>query len=179
MQSDYTKANGSRYPLRLEIRLETNGNNINFTFKIPTSKNMQPKYWSIDRLPGIMRSQVKLLEKNKITDTKILLQLTASLESKQALASRLQLNQTYISKWVALADLARLPAVGDKYCGLLLHSGIISVAQLSQMPFHRLHKQIVCLQVATLQRKDLSPPVEEVKRWVEEAKLIHNNAYQY
>ncbi len=133
---------------------------------------MKSKYWSIDRLPGIMRSQIELLEKNNITDTKILLKLTRSPESKQALASKLQLNQKYISKWVALADLARIPSVGDKYCGLLLHGGIISVAQLTQTPFHRLHRQIVRLQVATLQRKDLSPSVEQVKKWVEEAKLL-------
>ena len=135
---------------------------------------MKPQYWSIDRLPGIMQPQVKLLEKNKITDTKMLLQLASTLESKQALANRLQLNQKYINKWVALADLARIPTVGDKYCGILLHAGIVSVAQLSKTPFHRLHRQIVRLQVATLQRKDLSPPVELVKTWVEQARLLPN-----
>ena len=133
---------------------------------------MQSQYWSIDRLPGITRSHMELLTKNSITDTKILLQLTSSLESKQALASNLQLNQKYINKWVALADLARIPSVGDSYCGLLLHAGVVSVAQLTQTPFHRLHRQIVRLQVATLQRKDLSPPVEQVKKWVEEAKSL-------
>ncbi len=139
-------------------------------------KTMQPKYWSIDRLPGLMRSQVKLLEKNNITDTKKLLELTSSPESRVALASKLQLHLKYINKWVALADLARLPSVGARYCGLLLHSGVISVAQLAQTSFHRLQRQIVRLQVATLQRKDLSPSVELVKIWVEEAKLLLNTS---
>ena len=130
---------------------------------------IQFQYWPIDRLPGITRSQLKLLQENQINDTKILLKLTCNLESRTTLANRLQLNQKYINKWAALADLARLPSVGDRYCGLLLHSGIISVTQLAQTPFYRLHRQIIRLQVATLQRKDLSPPVELVKKWVEEA----------
>ena len=137
------------------------------------------QYWSIDRLPGIMRSQIELLKKNNIINTKQLLELARDLESKHALAAKLQLNQKYINKWVALADLARLPSVGDKYCGLLLHAGIVSTAQLSLTPFYRLHGQIVRLQVVTLQRKDLSPPVELVKQWVEEAKLLHNAIKRY
>ncbi|MCC0177045.1 DUF4332 domain-containing protein [Waterburya agarophytonicola K14] len=140
---------------------------------------MKSQYWSIDRLPGIMRSQVELLEENNITDTKIFLSFSTNSESKLALASKLQLNQKYINKWIALADLSRIPSVGDKYCGLLLHAGIISVAQLAQTPFHRLHGQIVRLQVATLQTKDLSPPVERIKKWVEEAKLLSNTTHQF
>ena len=139
---------------------------------------MKPQYWSIDRLPGITRSHLELPENNNITDTKILLEIANDPESKQKLATKLQLNQKYISKWVALADLARIPSVGDKYCGLLLHASIVSVARLSQTPFHRLHRQIVRLQVATLQRKDLSPPVDLVKKWVEEAKLLPNIAHK-
>ena len=135
---------------------------------------MKPQYWSINRLPGMTLVQIKLLAKNNITNTKQLLELTQNRELKQKLASKLQLNQKYINKWVAMADLARLPSVGTQYCGLLLHTGIISTTQLSQTPFYLLHRQIVRLQVATLQRKDLSPSIEQIKRWVEEAKTQHN-----
>ena len=133
---------------------------------------MQSQYWSIDRLPGLMRSELESLQQHQINNTKSLLELTSTPELKISLANRLQLNQKHINKWAALADLARIPSIGDRYCGLLLHAGIISVAQLAQTPFHRLHRQIVRLQVATLQRKDLSPPVELVRKWVEEAKQL-------
>ncbi len=133
---------------------------------------MQPQYWSIDRLPGLMGAELELLQQHQINNTKLLFKLTRTTESKILLANRLGLNQKHIHKWAALADLARLPSVGDRYCGLLLHAGIISTVQLAQTPFHRLHRQIVRLQVATLQRKDLSPPVELVRKWVEEAKKI-------
>ena len=137
---------------------------------------IKSQYWSIDRLPGMTRSQLELLEQNQINNTQVLLKFANTAKSRATLANRLQLNQKYINKWTALADLARLKSVGDRYCGLLLHAGIISVAQLAQTPFHRLHRQIVRLQVATLQRKDLSPPVELVKQWVEEAKQLQNNS---
>ena len=140
---------------------------------------MKLQYWSINRLPGMTRSQVELLAKNNITNTKQLLELTQNRESKQKLASKLQLNQKYINKWVAMADLARLPSIGTQYCGLLLHAGIISTARLSQTPFYLLHRQIVRLQVATLRRKDLSPSIEQTKRWVEEAKTQHNTTNKY
>ena len=139
---------------------------------------MQPQYWSIERLPGLMPPEQKLLQSQGIKDTAELLRRTRTVQSKQHLASKLKLNQKHLNKWVVLADLARLPSVGDRYCGLLLHAGIISVLQLSQTPCDRLYRQIVRLQVATLRRKDLSPTVEEVDRWIKEAKILSANSNQ-
>ena len=140
---------------------------------------MQPQYWSIDSLPGLTRPERELLKINNITNTKELLKYTQSPYSPQALANHLKLNPKHIKKWVALADLARLPSVGCQYCGLLLHAGMISVSQVAKTPFHRLHCQIVRLQVANFQSKDLSPAVEEVKKWVEEARLLQNTSSKY
>lgn len=133
---------------------------------------MRSQYWLIERIPGLMLLERKLLKAQGIEDTRELLKRTKTLESKIDLASKLKLNQKHLSKWIALADLARIPSVGSQYCGLILHAGIISVAQLAQTPFHHLHRQISRLQVATLQRKDLIPPVELVKQWVEQAQTL-------
>jgi hypothetical protein len=54
----------------------------------------------------------------------------------------------------------------------VLHSGIVSVVQLTQTPFPRLHRQIVRLQIATLGKKENLLSLLQVKQWVEEAKLI-------
>ena len=133
---------------------------------------MQPKYWSINLLPGVKPAEQKLLIDNNIHSTQELLKRGNNSLSRQALAKELKLNQKQINKWAALADLARIPSVGYQYCGLLLHAGIASVFQLRQTPFNRLHRQVVRLQVATLNRNDLSPPIEMVKQWVDEAKAI-------
>ena len=133
---------------------------------------MESRYWSIEQLPGLSKQQQAQLQECDITTTKQLLEKASTKELKQALANQLQINIQYVNKWVALADLARIPSVGCQYCGLLLHSGIASVSQLTQTPVHRLHKQIMRLQVATMQRQDLCPAVEVVQKWVQQARSL-------
>ena len=137
---------------------------------------MQPCYWSIDKLPGLPENESKLLQNLGVATTKDLLNKAHSLQAKQTLAGLLKINIKYVNKWVALADLARLPSVGCQYCGLLLHVGIASVKQLAQTPIHRLHPQIMRLHVATMQRKDLCPSVDMVRQWVREAKLTNGQS---
>ncbi len=133
---------------------------------------MKSQYWSIDQLPGLSETDIALLQNYGIVNTKQLLEKANTLQSKQQLALDLQINILYLSKWIALADLARIPDVGCQYCGLLLHSGIVSVIQLKQNPVHRVHRQIVKLQVATLQRQNLCPSVGLVQKWIQQATLI-------
>ena len=131
--------------------------------------------WSIEQLAGLSKeNQLQLLELG-IKTTGELLQIANTPTAKLELANRLQLHIQYINKWVALADLARIPSVGCQYCGLLLHAGIASVSQLAQTPIHRLHPQILRLQVATMQRKDLCPSVEQVQLWIQQAQKTINN----
>ncbi len=136
-----------------------------------TSKNfIKPKSWPIERLPGLSPEQQAQLLACGITTTGKLLKTARTPEQKLALANNLQLNIKYVKKWVALADLARVPSVGCQYCGLLLHAGVATATQLAQMSVLRLHRQVLKLQVATMQRRDLCPGVEEVQNWIEEAK---------
>ncbi|MBD0344383.1 MAG: DUF4332 domain-containing protein [Coleofasciculus sp. Co-bin14] len=128
--------------------------------------------WSIEQLPGLnIQDQCKLQELG-ITTTSQLLQKAKTPQLRQELASQLRVKSQYVEKWVALADLARLPGIGCQYCGLLLHTGIRSVTQLAQTPAHKLHQQLLRLQVATMQRRDLCPPVEEVAVWIKQAQKL-------
>lgn len=127
---------------------------------------------SIAQLPGLSDRDRSQLQNLGITTTGQLLQQASTPQLKQALANQLQIKFQYVNKWVALADLARVPSIGCQYCGLLLHAGIGSVAQLAQTPAHRLHQQILRLQVATMQRRDLCPPVEEVAAWIKQAREL-------
>ncbi|TAF01247.1 MAG: DUF4332 domain-containing protein, partial [Oscillatoriales cyanobacterium] len=40
------------------------------------------------------------------------------------------------------------------------------------MPVGRLHQQILRLHVATMQRNDLTPSVDRVQKWIQDAKLV-------
>jgi hypothetical protein len=128
--------------------------------------------WEIENLPGLSEDEVLKLQSCDIKSTLDLVKQGKTIEAKIALSSKLQVHIQYVHKWVALADLARLPSVGTQYCGLLLHAGVISVVQLAQIPTHKLHQQIMRLQVATLQRRDLCPPVELVQQWSQQAKIL-------
>ncbi len=128
--------------------------------------------WSIGDLPGIQNPERVLLENLGISTTGDLLAIAPDAATKQQLAINLGTKIQYVNKLVALADLARLPGIGCQYNGLLLHAGIISIAQLAQMPAHRLHQQLLRLYVATLQRRDLCPNLAQVRGWVEQAQLL-------
>jgi hypothetical protein len=55
---------------------------------------------------------------------------------------------------------------------MLLHVGIASVSQLSQMSTHKLHQQILKLQVSTMRRRDLCPTVDLVNKWIQQAQFL-------
>lgn len=128
--------------------------------------------WAIDQLPGLSAEDQAHLEQCGIQTTLQLVQRTRELNQRQVLASQLQLHIQHIHKWAALADLSRIPSVGCEYCGLLLHAGVASVMQLAQTPLPRLHRQILKLQVATLQRQDLCPSLDQVDRWIQQAQRL-------
>ncbi|MUL38939.1 DUF4332 domain-containing protein [Gloeocapsopsis dulcis] len=130
------------------------------------------KNWQIGELPGLNSQEQAQLAQLGISTTLQLLQQCRTTTQKQALATRLRVRVENVNKWVALADLARIPSVGCQYCGVLLHTGIISVAQLAQTPLHRLHQQILRLQVATFQRRDLCPSRSEIQGWINQARSL-------
>ena len=128
--------------------------------------------WSIDKLPGISPEEQKLLIKHGIYTSQILLSKAATSQAKKSLAVQLKIPIKYIQKWSALSDLARIPSVGCQYCGVILHSGIASVNQLSQIPLQKLYSRVRQLYVANTQQRELIPSISLVRQWVTEAKLV-------
>ncbi|MEG4213792.1 DUF4332 domain-containing protein [Microcoleus sp. Pol14C6] len=134
--------------------------------------SLQVRDWPIAHLPGLSKENQSQLEECSITTTGQLIRMTKTQAAKVLLANQLQINIQYVNKWVAMANLARIPSVGCQYCGLLLHAGVASPAQLAQMPVERLHQQVLRLHVATMQRNDLTPSVDCVQKWVQQARLV-------
>ncbi len=128
--------------------------------------------WSIEELPGLSEQDKLQLHNCSISTTKQLIQQGKTPQTRVELANKLQVHLQYVNKWIALADLARVPSVGTQYCGLLLHAGVGSVTQLAETPTQRLYKQVLRFQVATMQRRDLCPAVEIVQQWIQQAKQI-------
>ncbi|NBD17860.1 MAG: DUF4332 domain-containing protein [Cyanobacteria bacterium] len=133
---------------------------------------MQGKSWPIANLPRLDESTRSRLEALGIHTTQDLLQKAQTAVEKSAIAQQLQLKPQQINKWLIMADLARVESVGCEYCGLLLHAGIASISQLSQMHPQKLHRQILRLQVSLFKRKDCCPPVETVQKWIIDARQL-------
>lgn len=133
---------------------------------------LQAGNWPIAQLPGLSDINQSQLQECGISTTQQLLQKSRTPAQRLELAYQLQVHIKYVNKWAALADLARIPSVGCQYCGLLLHAGVASVILLAQLPPHRLHQQILRLHVATMQRRDLCPSVEQVQSWIQQARML-------
>jgi predicted flap endonuclease-1-like 5' DNA nuclease len=139
--------------------------------QIPATKSLSCD-WQIEKLPGLSAQEQLQLKNCGIETTQQLLQAAKNPQAQIALSNQLKVHIHHVHKWVALSDLARIPGVGTEYCGLLLHAGVASVGQLAATPIYRLHKQILRLQVATTQRRDLCPAIEVIQQWVQQARLV-------
>lgn len=126
--------------------------------------------WPIDRLPGLGQADLDRLIQAGISTTGQLACYKTAGQAQQTLARQLHVSETLLQKWVVLSELARIPSVNYRYCGLLLHAGITSPSQLAQTAPERLHQQILRLQVSLMQRRDLCPSVDEVRQWVVQAR---------
>lgn len=131
---------------------------------------MPPQGWPLTELPGMSAQDYQKLYDVEIESTAALLKRTQTLAKQRQLAEKLQLSDRWVRKWMALAELSHLRSVGCQYCGLLLHAGVTSVAQLSTMSPSVLHRHILRLQVSTMQRRDLCPNAGVVAQWIQEAK---------
>jgi hypothetical protein len=143
------------------------------TRRISRTKLDFQKNWPIESLPGLHPQDCQKLKEYGIETTLQLLQQTRKDSSKQNLAATMQVHLQHITKWAALADLSRVPSVGCQYCGLLLHVGICSVSQLTQVSSHSLQKRILRLQVATIQQPDgVHRNFGLIAQWIQEARQL-------
>ena len=140
--------------------------------KLRSPAPLRSRSWAIAQLPGLTAEDLALLKNHGIQTTQQLLQQTKTIAQRQALATQMQIHLHHVTKWVALADLARVPAIGCQHCGLLLHAGISNPLQLAQMPLSRLYQQILRLHISLMQNQDSCPTLGEVSQWVEQAKQL-------
>ncbi|HIK46804.1 MAG TPA: DUF4332 domain-containing protein [Leptolyngbyaceae cyanobacterium M65_K2018_010] len=133
----------------------------------------------IHQLPGLSTSHGQALAQLGLTTTTHLYHYGQTAAGRRHLAQKLQVPPRYVAKWVALADLARIPAVGCEFSGLLLHAGVLSVAQLAESNPQNLHGRVQRLHVKTLQRADLCPTPDQVSAWIQAARSLQAAASRH
>lgn len=126
--------------------------------------------WPVSQLPGLSHENAVQLRGLGIETTQDLLKHTRLPQSLQNTANKLRLAPKHLKKWTALASLAQLPSVGCQHCGLILHSGIATIVQLSTAAPGSLYSQVLKLHTATMRRSDLCPTPDKVVCWIQDAK---------
>ncbi|MDX2256230.1 MAG: DUF4332 domain-containing protein [Pseudanabaenaceae cyanobacterium bins.39] len=138
------------------------------------NSNLISANFPIEQIPGLSKENSKLLQQYGIATTLDLLQRAGkSKAQRESLAINLGVRLQMLNKWLAIADLSRIPAIGLEYSGTILHSGIASVEQLIQTPVHQLYRQVMKLQVQNFHRSDLCPSLGEMSLWLQQAKSLH------
>lgn len=137
---------------------------------------MATSAYRLDQLPGLSSAHAQSMAQLGLTSTEHLRRYGATADRRQTLAKKMQVPLRYVTKWVILAELARVPGVGCQFNGLLLHAGIISVAQLADSTAQGLYTRLRRLHVATLQRNDLCPNPDQVSLWIQQAKVLIRSA---
>ncbi len=134
--------------------------------------------WPLNKIPGISVEDCRRLQLAGLHTTRLLLQQTRTAEQRRQLATQLKMPERWVRKWMALAEFSELPSIGYQYCGLLLHAGVTSVAQLATMQAHTLHRHVLRLQVTVLQRRDLCPTPGMITQWISEAQRAQQGQQQ-
>jgi predicted RecB family nuclease len=80
-----------------------------------THHSVKVRDWPIAHLPGLSPDNQSQLEQCGITTTQQLIRMTKTAEAKALLANQLHVKLQYVNKWVAMANLARIPSVGCQY----------------------------------------------------------------
>ncbi|MEM3046907.1 MAG: DUF4332 domain-containing protein [Candidatus Bathyarchaeia archaeon] len=106
-----------------------------------------------------------------IKTTADLLEAGKTSKKREELAQKTGISAKLILEWVNLADLVRVPGIGEEYSDLLEEAGVDTVAELAQRDPENLHAKM--LEVNKQKKLVKRPPaLSAVKKWVEEAKKL-------
>ena len=122
-------------------------------------------------IEGIGPIYAKKLNNAGIMTTDELLKAGTTPKERKTLAEKTGISETLILEWVNLADLFRIKGVGEEYSDLLEEAGVDTVVELAKRVPENLHAKM--LEVNAKKSLVRRPPaLNDVKRWVEEAKTL-------
>lgn len=125
----------------------------------------------ICEIEGIGPAYGAKLERAGIRTPTGLLEKGATPEGREALALETGIAEKLIRDWVNRVDLTRVSGIGPQFADLLEESGVDSIPALAQRNAANLYKKVV--QVNEARRLAArTPSLNEVERWIREAKSL-------
>lgn len=125
----------------------------------------------IEKVEGIGEKYAKKLAAAGITTTEQLLDVGGNRKGRQDLAERTGISETLILEWVNLADLFRVPGIGEEYSDLLEEAGIDTVKELRNRNPENLHKALQEVNARKHLVRQL-PGLSQVDSWIKAAKEL-------
>jgi len=125
----------------------------------------------IEDIEGIGPSIGAALRDAGVNTVDKLLELCCDKNGRSSLASKTQISETRILKWVNMADLFRIKGIAGQYAELLEGAGVDTVKELRNRNAENLASKLIEVNAEKrLVRK--TPSVKVVASWVEQAKSL-------
>ena len=122
-------------------------------------------------IEGIGQHQAGNLEAIGISTQEQLLSAAATPAGRQDIAARAELTMEQVLNWANRADLARVSGITDEHADILEAAGVDTVPELAQR-----NPDNLCAKLVELCEEEIliidPPALEDVGRWVEEAKSL-------
>lgn len=123
----------------------------------------------IEKIEGIGAKYSQKLQAVGVKSTEQLLEAGSSRKGRQELAEKTGITDTLILEWVNLADLLRVPGVGEEYSDLLEEAGVDTVKELRNRNPENLYKAIQEVNARKKLVRQL-PGLSKVEAWIKSAK---------
>ena len=126
---------------------------------------------NIEKVEGIGTKYGEKLKAAGVTTTEQLLDSGGSRKGRQDLAKKTGITETLILEWVNLADLFRVPGIGEEYSDLLEEAGVDTVKELRNRNPENLHKALQEVNARKHLVRQL-PGLSQVDSWIKAAKEL-------
>jgi PAS domain S-box-containing protein len=125
----------------------------------------------VEKIEGIGQVYAQKLAEIGIKSTADLLEFGKDRKGREELVEKLEISNKLVLKWVNMADLMRIPGVGEEYSELLEKAGVDTVKELRNRNPMKLQAALaVSNEMHHLVRR--LPSQADVEKWVESAKEL-------
>ncbi len=128
--------------------------------------------YKISDIEGIGPAYAEKLQKVGVRTVNALLKKGATRKGRGELAESSGIDETYILKWVNMADLYRINGVGSEYAELLEKAGVDTVKELRNRKPENLYEKMKEVNSEKRALVRVLPGLKKVQGWVEEAKKL-------
>jgi PAS domain S-box-containing protein len=139
--------------------------------EMPPPVQSRKRLVPIVKIEGIGPVYQQKLAEIGVKYTDDLLEMGSNRKGRQEIVDKIGISPTLVLKWVNMADLMRVPGIGEEYSELLEKAGVDTVKELRNRNPSNLYEALLSANEAhKLVRR--TPHLSEVEAWIKEAKEL-------